>query len=101
MGPPTHTARVEGRADLLRNQSSGEESLAGDQKRLSRLEHDVLWRLSIGDTKPSISSDLNLSVRAIDMLIDSAVRKLNAASPIHAVSILLRNGELGVTRNRS
>ena len=99
MGPNEYR-RSEGRADLLRNQSSGEENLAGDQKKLSRLEHDVLWRLSIGDSKPDISGDLNLSVRAIDMLIASAVGKLNAASPIHAVSILLRNGELGVTRSR-
>ena len=100
MWAPINTERAEGRAELLRNKPYEGENPAGGQDKLTRLEHDILWRLSIGDLKRDIADDLSLSVRTIDMLIDSATTKLNATSPIHAVSILLRNGELGVTRNR-
>ena len=100
MWPPIDTAKAEGHAELLRNQSPEDEKLANGQSKLTRLEYDILWRLSIGDAKPGISEDLNLSVRTIDMLIESATQKLDATSPIHAVSILLRNGDLGVTRYR-
>lgn len=101
MCPSTNKAKAEEHAELPGSQSPNKEKLAGCQDRLTGLELDVLWRLSIGDTKPSVSDDLNLSVRTIDMLVDSAAHKLNASSPIHAVAILLRNGELGVTRNFS
>ena len=99
MWATANTAEAEGHVDLLRKTAPGEEKIAGDQRKLSRLEHDVLWRLSVGELKPSIADDMKLSVRTIDMLVESATSKLNAASPIHAVSILLRNGELGPERD--
>ncbi|MEP0942124.1 MAG: LuxR C-terminal-related transcriptional regulator [Rhizobiaceae bacterium] len=95
---PTMVGKTKGRANLLGNLPSEERPHQKSQSKLTHLERDTLWRLSIGDTKDIVAQDLSLSERTIDILIGSATLKLGANSTIHAVSILLRNGDLGITR---
>ena len=91
---------IKGCAKLNSDLQTEDQDPRNERSKLSQLEHDVLWRLSIGDTKEVVAEELSLSQRTIDLLIESATSKLGASSPIHAVAILLRNGELGVIRYR-
>ena len=75
---------------------SENKSQTGGAKALSHLEHDVLWRLSLGESKSEISSVVSLSEATIELLVQSAVTKLGAKNTIHAISMLIRNGELGI-----
>lgn len=61
---------------------------------LSERERECLLWVSMGKTAWETASILNLSQRTIEFHLKNAIRKLNAANKIHAVTIAIRIGLL-------
>lgn len=57
---------------------------------ISTMELDVLSRLAEGQTTKCIAAALSLTPPTIQLILESATRKLNAKTTIHAVALLLQ-----------
>ena len=63
---------------------------------LSAREREVLTLVAMGETSPSISAVLHISVTTVDTHIRNCLAKLGAKNRPHAVGLGLMSGEIGL-----
>jgi len=69
----------------------GTSALGGDDA-LTEREHNALSLIAQGYTSKAIANLVGVSVKAVDMAVERATRRLRAAHRAHAVAIAVRDG---------
>lgn len=59
---------------------------------ITTIEKEILYLLSIGDTRKEIARKLNISYYLCRQTLNEALKKLNARNGTHGVILALRRG---------
>ena len=97
------TSPVEHLADAIRAAAAGRNYVdvalagrlsAGDARRISAREAQVLGLLAAGATTQQVADELYLSAETVQTHVRNATRKLGARGRLHAVVLALARGDL-------
>ena len=77
---------------LLDQQTRGAAATHGGDDALTEREHNALSLIAQGYTSKEIAGLVGVSVKAVDMAVERAARRLRASHRAHAVAIAVRDG---------
>ena len=77
---------------LLDQPARGGSAAQGGDDALTEREHNALSLIAQGYTSKEIAGLVGVSVKAVDMAVERAARRLRAAHRAHAVAIAVRDG---------
>jgi len=82
--------------DLQPDEPPSLEGRTGYDEELSAREREVLARVALGETGPSIARDLHISISTVETHIRHCLAKLGARNRTHAVLLALKRREISL-----